>query len=74
MVSTCHRACDIKTRKDTNMAAKVNVDDCLGCGACVDACPAEAIALEDGKAVDNEAECLDCGACTDECPAEAISL
>ena len=56
------------------MAATVNVDECLGCGACTDACPAEAIKLEDGKAVVDEAECLECGVCDDECPAEAITL
>ena len=56
------------------MAATVNTGECLGCGACVDACPAEAIKIEDGVAVVNEDECLDCGACTDECPVEAITL
>ena len=56
------------------MAATVNTDECLGCGVCVDACPAEAIKLEDGHAVVDEAECLECGACTSECPVSAITL
>ena len=55
------------------MAAKVNTEVCVGCGACVDACPAETIKLEDGVAVVSEADCLECGVCVDECPFEAIS-
>ena len=56
------------------MAAVVNASECVGCGACVDACPSEAIKLEGDVAVVNEAECVDCGACVDECPNEAITV
>lgn len=56
------------------MAAMVKADDCVGCGACVDACPNEAIKLEDGVAVVDADECIECGICVDECPSEAISL
>jgi NAD-dependent dihydropyrimidine dehydrogenase PreA subunit len=53
----------------------INIDDakCTGCGQCVDACPASALALENDKAKVND-ECLDCGVCADECPNEALSL
>jgi ferredoxin len=57
------------------MPAKVAQDTCTGCGACVDACPVEAIAMQDnGKAKVDPATCTDCGACVDECPVEAITL
>ena len=56
------------------MPAKVNADTCTGCGACVDACPSEAIEMQDGKAVIDADKCVDCGVCVDECPVEAISM
>ena len=56
------------------MAAVINAGDCVGCGSCVDACPVEAIKLEDGIAVVNESECVDCGTCVDECASEAITV
>jgi NAD-dependent dihydropyrimidine dehydrogenase PreA subunit len=55
------------------MVAKINVDECVGCGACRDVCPQEAITVDD-VAVVNEAECVDCGACADECPNNAITI
>lgn len=55
------------------MAAVVNQETCVGCGACVDACPVNAIKVED-KAVIAEGDCIECGACVGSCPTEAISL
>ena len=54
------------------MARKVDEAKCVGCGACADACPAEAIAVAD-KATIDAAKCVDCGACEGACPAEAIT-
>jgi NAD-dependent dihydropyrimidine dehydrogenase PreA subunit len=53
------------------MAVKVDLEKCTGCGACVEVCPADAIKLEDEKAVISD-ECIDCGACVAQCPTEAI--
>lgn len=46
-------------------------DECIGCGACVDTCPVEAIVLED-KADIAASKCIDCGACEGDCPVSAI--
>jgi len=53
------------------MAVIVNKDQCIGCGACVPACPFDAIEMQDGKAYINE-KCTMCGACVPVCPVEAI--
>ena len=51
---------------------KVDKEKCEGCGACIDACPAQAIFMVDGKAEINADKCVDCGRCAQVCPKEAI--
>ena len=51
----------------------VNKEECTGCETCVDACPVEAIAMGEGKAVIDQDECTGCLTCIDECPVEAIA-
>ena len=53
------------------MAYKINLDECLGCGACADECPVGAISEQDGKYVIDADQCLDCGACEGACPVGA---
>ncbi|MBD3426854.1 MAG: 4Fe-4S dicluster domain-containing protein [Candidatus Omnitrophica bacterium] len=55
------------------MIAKVDLDKCTGCSACVDSCPVNAIIMENDKAVVGE-ECIGCGACVDVCPMGAITV
>ena len=57
------------------MAAKVDKDECTGCGTCVEECPTEAISLNDDDiAVVNDDDCTECGLCVDSCPTNAIKL
>lgn len=56
------------------MVAKVKIDDCAGCGVCVDECPMSAIVLDNDKAKVKEDECTDCATCVDSCPSDAITI
>lgn len=56
------------------MAAEINQSVCTGCSACVDACPSEAIVMQDDKAAIDSDKCVDCGVCVGECPVEAITM
>ncbi len=56
------------------MAVKVNVEKCTGCGDCTDACPSEALKVDNGKVSVNGDDCSDCAACVDVCPESSLSL
>ena len=55
------------------MAVTIDEEKCTACGACVEACPVEALKI-DGKCKVDADICIDCGTCVDECPEGAISL
>ena len=58
------------------MANKINIDldKCIGCGACESSCPFGAISLKDGKAVVDGEKCRFCGSCVEVCAVKAISM
>jgi ferredoxin len=56
------------------MVAKIKIDDCVGCGICVDECPASAITLIGEKANIDEDKCTDCGTCESSCPNDVITV
>lgn len=45
---------------------------CMGCEACVGACPTGALSLQGGAAVCDAAKCTGCGECVSACPVGAI--
>ncbi|MBO4552558.1 MAG: 4Fe-4S binding protein [Candidatus Methanomethylophilaceae archaeon] len=49
----------------------VKASECVGCGACADVCPQNAITVDDVAVIDS-GKCVECGACVDECPSSAI--
>ncbi len=46
-------------------------DQCVGCGACAEACPQQCISAGTPYAID-PAHCLQCGRCVEFCPAGAV--
>ena len=57
------------------MSAVVNQEKCVGCGVCIEVCPAQAISLNlKRKAQVNSEKCIECGRCARECPNQAIEL
>ena len=54
---------------------RLDVETCIGCGACVDVCPHGVFRIESGKArIEARGACMECGACALNCPAAALSV
>ncbi len=79
----CHHASiliNAASRGNTNTMAVsrfisvVDQSRCTGNGACIKACPAEAIAPNGGKAFVEENKCIGCGQCVSRCASGAIKL
>ncbi len=49
-------------------------DKCIGCGSCVEICPADVIEIIDDKAVVDKDWCVGCGICVSKCPSDAIKI
>ena len=47
---------------------------CIGCGACVNACPKGTLTIEKGKAKINRRQCIRCYCCHEVCPRSAMKL
>lgn len=61
--------------QDETFWAKFKVEDsCKGCGICTKVCPANAIIIENNKAVYTKANCQACYACVHACPQKAIGF
>ena len=53
----------------------VNTEKCIGCGECVEICPAGVYELQDGlSVVVDPTDCLGCEYCLDACEADAITV
>jgi heterodisulfide reductase subunit A len=58
---------------DPVKAQIIDASRCTRCGACVEVCPVNAVALGDLPQVDQIA-CIGCGACVSECPVRVFEL
>ena len=62
----------------SNYIGHIDEEKCISCGDCVDACPIEAISLDETTPGDtpliNEEFCLGCGVCALNCNNEAMSM
>jgi len=60
----------------SNYIARIDTDECLKCGTCVEACPVKAI--NEGENHDcpkvNESICLGCGVCALQCRSDSLKL
>ncbi len=67
-----------KIPRDAIMATyflrETDEEACTGCGDCVDACPVEALTMENDRPVVDTDWCIGCGVCIRRCPVEAASL
>jgi ferredoxin len=71
--ATCYNAAFNSQPKEV-MPAKVDITKCEACDDCVNACPTQAITIENDKAKVDESACSDCGLCVDTCTKQAISM
>lgn len=77
----CWNVGSIKRRKiprDVLMATyfmrETDESNCTGCGACIEVCPVNAIAMEGDYPVVDEEWCIGCGVCGPKCPTGAAKL
>lgn len=50
----------------------INIEDCNGCGICVEECPVNTIAMKEEEAEIDMDGCIRCGVCHDICPQDAV--
>ncbi|MDR2018409.1 MAG: 4Fe-4S binding protein [Syntrophobacterales bacterium] len=56
------------------MIPVIGLEECTGCGNCVEACPPEALSLKGDKVHLAADLCEECGFCAPECPIGTISI
>lgn len=61
------------TMASSGYISRVDEQNCIACGKCAEACPFDAITVEQ-KAVVNWEKCMGCGVCTSQCPSDCMTL
>ncbi|MFH0762265.1 MAG: DUF362 domain-containing protein [Candidatus Omnitrophota bacterium] len=63
-----------KLAQHSDLSPFVIIQNCAGCGACLKACPAGAVSIQNKKARIDSARCIGCAACVAVCPNNAIDV
>ena len=71
-ITTAKAALRIEARFPAPGVYRIHV--CDQCGRCAEACPEDAIVLENGRYVLHEEDCIGCGECVEACPNEVLRL
>jgi len=58
----------------SNFKVQADVDECVGCGDCIDRCQMEALSLVDDVIAIDEARCIGCGNCSTVCPTDCLTM
>jgi ferredoxin len=53
---------------------ETELGDCIGCGACADICPVDAVTMVKDKPQVDQDWCIGCGVCAVQCPTDVISI
>ncbi len=62
----------VSCKSISDIAFKIDEDNCISCGECVNVCRHNAIVYDGDKPVIIQSKCVGCGECVSVCPKSAI--
>ncbi|MBN1760681.1 MAG: DUF362 domain-containing protein [Chitinispirillaceae bacterium] len=63
-----------KLAQHASVAPYIIMRNCIGCGACSEVCPQDAIEIIEGKAILDPKKCIGCASCIAVCKSDAVEL
>ncbi len=58
----------------SHFLVSVDSSDCVGCAACVDRCPTDALEMDEEHVILESERCIGCGVCISACSVQALEL